>query len=722
MGPLWYESLVCTPVPWIRCCQCAENRTYTIYDGINRPIVVKDGLGHETHTRYNALGYRTVVTDADGGVTYYGYDGLNRLVTIEYPEFTVQYAYDAVGNCTTVTDSVGVTSYVYDDLYRLVNVDDPITGTVGYDYDRAGNRTQLTYPTGEVVTYAYDGDNRLTQVEDWDDGRTTYAYDGAGRLVTTTLPNGVAIVDEYDAAGWLVALTHTAADDTLLSNYQYKLDSMGNRVQITETLAEITHVIDYVYDPLERLVEANYSTGEYFEYTYDAVGNRTAMTTTVGATQYEYDNANRLTSAGNVVYTWDDRGNLVNDGTFSYTYNAAGQMVRAENVTVTLVYTYNANGLRVAQSVDGTVTTFAWDWASKTPEMLSENGNLYLVGYETLGQWDGSTWAYYLSDALGSIRQTTDNTGSVTDSREWTPFGVEIGTGQAKLGYTGEWQDALLGLTYLRARWYAPTTGRFTQQDPWKGNHLHPLTMNSYLYVLANPVKWVDPTGLYAEDPGCEQEGDCTIHEVVKYIVGRIREDAAGQDIKEIRELNETHFYDDAWVECQRMPWWQRWLFCSGDYLQSALDADMAARSLALIKFGCLVADSRLRPTCGQWDYKKEIGDSWGQAQKIDFCSIGRDEEVIFYYDIWANTHFGYLGMTGGYSEDALLTGAAIEHAGSNPGQFEDDSSDRAAVKIGMHLYKSTLSEKAFLWQLYLHQDELNKAIVEDGIIIEVYQ
>ena len=32
-----------------------------------------------------------------------------------------------------------------------------------------------------------------------------------------------------------------------------------------------------------RLTSATYSTGEQFDYAYDAVGNRTAMTTTAGA-------------------------------------------------------------------------------------------------------------------------------------------------------------------------------------------------------------------------------------------------------------------------------------------------------------------------------------------------------------------------------------------------------------------------------------------------------
>jgi hypothetical protein len=76
---------------------------------------------------------------------------------------------------------------------------------------------------------------------------------------------------------------------------------------------------------------------------------------------------------------------------------------------------------------------------------------LYLVGHDTLSYWSGSEWTYHLPDALGSIRQTTDNTGAVTNSREWTPFGVEVGTAQSGLGYTGEWQDSYLKLTYLHA-------------------------------------------------------------------------------------------------------------------------------------------------------------------------------------------------------------------------------------------------------------------------------
>ena len=303
-------------------------------------------------------------------------------------------------------------------------------------------------------------------------------------------------------------------------------------------------VIIQVHDSLNRLTGATYSTGESFAYQYDAVGNRTAMTTTspldeTTVTTYTYDAANRLTSvqqpASSIQYTWDDRGNLVSDGTFTYAYNGAGRMVAclgtnrlAESITATLVYTYNAQGLRVAQSVDGTVTTFAWDWASGLPEMLAQSPNpqspnhqsLYLVGHDTLARWDGSEWAYHLPDALGSVRQVADGAGVVVSSREWTPYGVEVGTPRAGLGYAGEWWDAAVGLQYLRARWYDGQVGRFTRADPMTSILNRNGGDNAYVYVSQNPINSVDPSGYFSDNAIVYSLGAYSFEEVIQMFKG----------------------------------------------------------------------------------------------------------------------------------------------------------------------------------------------------------
>ncbi|PWQ99702.1 polymorphic toxin-type HINT domain-containing protein, partial [Leucothrix arctica] len=51
---------------------------------------------------------------------------------------------------------------------------------------------------------------------------------------------------------------------------------------------------------------------------------------------------------------------------------------------------------------------------------------------------------------------------------------------------------------YLRARYYNPHQGRFTQQDTWMGNNSDPITLHKYLYANANPVNMVDPTGMFS--------------------------------------------------------------------------------------------------------------------------------------------------------------------------------------------------------------------------------
>ncbi|MDL2225930.1 RHS repeat-associated core domain-containing protein [Eubacteriales bacterium OttesenSCG-928-M02] len=51
------------------------------------------------------------------------------------------------------------------------------------------------------------------------------------------------------------------------------------------------------------------------------------------------------------------------------------------------------------------------------------------------------------------------------------------------------------GLYYLSARHYDPNSGRFLQQDTYKGDAMSPWTQNLYAYTSNNPVNYVDPTG-----------------------------------------------------------------------------------------------------------------------------------------------------------------------------------------------------------------------------------
>ena len=59
-----------------------------------------------------------------------------------------------------------------------------------------------------------------------------------------------------------------------------------------------------------------------------------------------------------------------------------------------------------------------------------------------------------------------------------------------RLLYGGQQYDPEVGQYYLRARYYNPVVGRFTQEDPYRGDGL-----NLYAYCANNPVTYSDPSG-----------------------------------------------------------------------------------------------------------------------------------------------------------------------------------------------------------------------------------
>jgi RHS repeat-associated protein len=281
--------------------------------------------------------------------------------------------------------------------------------------------------------------------------------------------------------------------------------------------------IDYTYDRLNRLTAADYSDGRFFHYKYDAVGNRLSETTPAGTTCYYYDVANRLVevydngqnltcqpagSVSGVMYTWDNNGNLLSDGEYTYVYDHANRLKSVTNGTdFNASYSYNGLGDRVSQTVNSVTTNFTLDMNSGLTQVLQEGSNSYLYGTQRLAQYQGTNPSYFLGDALGSVRQLVDASGAVTLSKGYEPYGEELSTSggaASRYGYTGEQMDET-GLVYLRARMYSSVTGRFQSRDPWRGDDNLPVSYNKWLYAGSNPIKFVDPSGLW----WCEGKNDC---------------------------------------------------------------------------------------------------------------------------------------------------------------------------------------------------------------------
>jgi RHS Repeat. len=98
---------------------------------------------------------------------------------------------------------------------------------IGYAYDAVGNLTTLTYPDGKVVSYNYDSANRLIKVTDWAARETSYSYDDNGRLIQTTRPDGSVEFRSCNSAGQLTELKDTAEDTTIINDYTFTYDAAG---------------------------------------------------------------------------------------------------------------------------------------------------------------------------------------------------------------------------------------------------------------------------------------------------------------------------------------------------------------------------------------------------------------------------------------------------------------------------------------------------------------
>jgi len=142
----------------------------------------------------------------------------------------------------------------------------------------------------------------------------------------------------------------------------------------------------------------------------------------------------------------------------------------------------------------------------------------YAVNGQLLGQElaNGSQRVDFLTDALGSVTATVDQTGTAQDSYRYTPYGQTLstsGTGTVPdfrwVGTQGyRWcQGNNNSDYYVRARHYTSLQGRWTSVDPrWP-------SQSPYSYVKGSVTLWTDLTGEVPNGPlkckNCYKEGDC---------------------------------------------------------------------------------------------------------------------------------------------------------------------------------------------------------------------
>jgi RHS repeat-associated protein len=518
------------------------NATGYQYDTSGRLIRETDPLGNTATYSYDAAGNLVAKTDANGHTILYAYDALNRLIEKTYPDGTKEvFGYDANGNILVASNKDISYNFLYESNGGLINVIDSNGRIIQYQYDSLGNRVQMTPPEGGPIDYRYDANNRLSEIIA-DGGSYRFAYDALGRRVQLILSNGTYVDYIHDPGSRLTNLSHKTSGESLIDQFAYTHDGVGNRLTKTDTEVQTSYFYDAIYQLTQVLPSGlqgeNPLIGQKAErFSYDPVGNR--LTGPKKMDFYSYDKANQLTGDRRFGYENDQNGNLIKktlidtDGgikIFSYQYDYENRLIMVEirkaDRVKTVTFAYDPFGRRISKTIlredlledeedQGEdlaeenelprITQFVYDHEDIILE-YNRRGKVktrYIHGPgvdEPLAVVKKGVMYYYHADGLGSITALTDEQGTVVQQYEYDSFGRITKSGiflRQPYTFTGREWDQETGLYYYRARHYDPKTGRFLSRDPigFAGGD-----MNLPRYVLNNPVIYRDPWGLWGED------------------------------------------------------------------------------------------------------------------------------------------------------------------------------------------------------------------------------
>ncbi|MER7765013.1 RHS repeat-associated core domain-containing protein [Streptomyces sp. NPDC097619] len=510
------------------------------YDTATHQATSVDPAGGSLKTKsytYDTFGRLATSKDGRGVTRTFTYDDADRITKVDYSDTTadVGYTYDPFGRVATRSDASGTTTYGYDDLGKMTSRTATAGGgTIGYGYDKNGNQTSLTDARG-TTAYTYDAADKLTQLttnapststkigfvyddRGWrtdtyfgtNDSRTIFKarvhqdYDTAGRISRVWADQGPATSPTRQFDTTYCRATGTPACSTLKADSRSKLQWSKDNLSGKTT--------SYSYDSGSRLTKvATSGGGKTYTYTYDARGNRKTSSDGSTTQTLAYDAANQITTSG---YGYDGQGNLTTTPALSgVTYDGAGRMATAKTANGTGTYTYagtNANEL-VHQTTDkGESVDYVHGRTDQYGIPVIEHvkltaGTAYIEHDPTTGQplalrTTNGYEAYYVIDGLGSPVQFINQSTVQSGVYEYDPYGaaqtVKSGTAATENPYrfVGGTYDRTTGYLKYGQRWYDPTTGRFTSQDPLTFL-ADPAQGNRYAYAGADPVNNIDPTG-----------------------------------------------------------------------------------------------------------------------------------------------------------------------------------------------------------------------------------
>ncbi|HED66643.1 MAG TPA: hypothetical protein ENJ09_13935 [Planctomycetes bacterium] len=280
-------------------------KRWFFYDRTDRRVAEADDTGRATRTLYDSGGrvaYRSDARSSIQGLALSSLDPFGERTDLD------AILINGFGNpVTTLFDPAG--RPVQRDEYLLFgglggNALDPSQAgdgkiTTRFLYDARGRLQASVDDIGNATTYDYDTLDRRIRETRPDGSSKTWVYDAEGHPTRTTDENGTVVLDVYDALGRLKSRGVTpGSPDVLGTTFEvYVYDALGHVVSAQDDDSLVTAV----YDSLGRRIRETQN-GWTVDSRADGSGRRTSVTYPSGLeVDSSYDAAgrlDRLTEAG----------------------------------------------------------------------------------------------------------------------------------------------------------------------------------------------------------------------------------------------------------------------------------------------------------------------------------------------------------------------------------------------------------------------------------------
>jgi RHS repeat-associated protein len=447
----------------------AGNRR-VVYDARGDLTLRIDAEDRRIGMRYDELRRIAEITAGAVSVERYTYDagaGQNlagRLALVEDEAGQVIFSYTSRGLIERKRRTIGAQSF-----------------EVNYGYDALERLTSLTYPDASAVAFEYGDGGLLDRVPGFVSKLTWNAH---AQLTQVNFVNGVTENYDFDPATFYLREALVTGPAGPLYNVTYSHDAVGNPLAIADQLPQGSHVSysrEFTYDALYQILNVQATAGATAvnqSYNYDPVGNfRQNGEFGGGAFFLEPGGSNRIsgiTQGGvdSILFGYDGDGNMVSSPGRTMQFDARGRLSRVARADGTVVdFTYAYTGERVRKRVTSSGQTSETIYIDNLYELRGNQVATHVLHQNRrLTTIKGGETRFLHPDHLGNIVLITNSTGDVVRQTGYLPFGTVAfsqGPAPSTRGFTGNEFDSETGLVFCGARYYDPALGRFISPDPF---------------------------------------------------------------------------------------------------------------------------------------------------------------------------------------------------------------------------------------------------------------